>query len=93
MQLRESCTGCVPINLGTGVGYSVMEVVMGMEEASGKPVPYKMMPRRAGDVESMYADPSLAQKVLGWAAKRNLKDMCEDTWKWQSANPNGYLEA
>ena len=53
----------------------------------------QMMPRRAGDVESMYADPSLAQKVLGWAAKRNLKDMCDDTWRWQNAHPNGYLEA
>lgn len=92
-KLRDTCTGCIPINLGTGVGYSVMEVVKGMEDASGKPVPYKMMPRRAGDVESMYADPSLAQKLLGWSAKRNLKDMCDDTWKWQSAHPNGYLEA
>ncbi|CAM9796808.1 unnamed protein product [Scytosiphon promiscuus] len=89
-KLRESCTGCAAVNLGTGVGYSVMDVVKGMEEACGSPIPCKVMPRRAGDVESMYADASLAKKMLGWTAKRSLKDMCNDTWRWQSANPNGY---
>ncbi|CAN0006723.1 unnamed protein product [Ectocarpus sp. 12 AP-2014] len=89
-KLRESCTGCAAVNLGTGSGYSVMDVVKGMEEACGNPIPYKVMPRRAGDVEAMYADPSLAKSMLGWTAKRGLKDMCTDTWRWQSAHPNGY---
>eukprot|EP00903_Cladosiphon_okamuranus_P021315 g19586.t1 len=89
-KLRESCTGCAAVNLGTGVGYSVMDVVKGMEDACGNSIPYKVMPRRAGDVDSVYADPSLAKTMLGWTAKRTLKDMCNDTWRWQSAHPNGY---
>ncbi|CAN0422709.1 unnamed protein product, partial [Ascophyllum nodosum] len=86
----ESCTGCIPLNLGTGTGYSVLEVVKSMEEATGFPIPYKIMPRRAGDIDTIFADPSLAEQLLGWTAKRSLGDMCADTWRWQSANRNGY---
>ncbi|CAM9962044.1 unnamed protein product [Pylaiella littoralis] len=89
-RLRAASIGCSAVNLGTGVGYSVMDVVKGMEEACGNPIPYKVKPRRAGDVEAMYADPSLAKTLLSWETKRGLKEMCDDTWRWQSAHPNGY---
>jgi UDP-glucose 4-epimerase len=78
------------VNLGTGRGYSVLEVVRAFEAASGKPVAYKIAPRRAGDVAQCYADPSLAETLLGWRATRSLEDMCADAWRWQSRNPNGY---
>ena len=77
-------------NLGTGKGYSVLELVQAFEEASGKPIPYKVAPRRAGDIAQCYADPTLAHQLLGWQATRTLKDMCTDAWRWQSNNPNGY---
>jgi UDP-glucose 4-epimerase len=78
------------VNLGTGRGYSVLEVVRAFETASGKPVAYKIAPRRAGDVAQCYADPSLAETLLGWRATRSLEDMCADAWRWQSRNPDGY---
>jgi len=78
------------VNVGTGKGYSVLDVVQAFEKASGRKVPYKIVDRRAGDVASVYADPSYAKKVLGWEATRNINKMCEDSWKWQSQNPNGY---
>ena len=78
------------VNLGTGVGYSVLDVVRAFEKASGKPVPYKIAPRRAGDVAQCYADPALAQRLLGWCAIHTLGDMCADAWRWQSNNPRGY---
>jgi UDP-glucose 4-epimerase len=78
------------VNLGTGQGYSVLDVVRAFEKASGKPVPYKIMPRRAGDVTSCYADPSYAKTLLGWQAQRGLDQMCADGWNWQSRNPKGY---
>jgi UDP-glucose 4-epimerase len=78
------------INLGTGQGYSVLDVVKAFEKASKKSVPYKIVDRRAGDVKSCYADPSYAKEVLGWEAKYSLEDMCKDAWNWQSKNPNGY---
>ena len=78
------------VNLGTGRGYSVLEVVRAFEAASGKPVAYKIAPRRAGDVAQCYADPSLAETILGWRATRSLEDMCADAWRWQSRNPDGY---
>ena len=78
------------INLGTGKGYSVLDVVKAFEKASGKPVPYAIMPRRAGDIAKCYADPSYAKEVLGWEAEKNLEQMCEDSWRWQSMNPNGF---
>jgi len=70
-------------NLGTGNGSSVMEMVRAFEKASGKPVPYKIVPRRAGDIAACYADTGLAEKELGWKAERNITQMCDDTWKWQ----------
>jgi len=84
--------GCEAINLGTGKGVSVLELVEGMAQATGKPVPYEISPRRPGDVASVYADPERAQKVLGWTAGLGIKEMCGDTWRWQSTNPFGYKE-
>jgi UDP-glucose 4-epimerase len=78
------------INLGTGVGYSVLDMVKAFSKACGKELPYEIKPRRAGDVAMCYADPSKAEKVLGWKAERGLEEMCEDSWRWQSQNPNGY---
>jgi UDP-glucose 4-epimerase len=78
-------------NLGTGKGYSVLDMVGAMKEASGRPLAYEFGPRREGDVATCYADPTAAKQVLGWAARRNLKDMCSDLWTWQSNNPNGYV--
>jgi UDP-glucose 4-epimerase len=78
------------VNLGTGRGYSVLELVHAFEQASGRPVPYKLVDRRPGDVAQCYADPALARKLLGWEAQRSLAEMCADAWRWQNANPNGY---
>jgi UDP-glucose 4-epimerase len=78
------------VNLGTGRGYSVLDVVRAFEEASGKKVPYQLVDRRPGDVAQCYADPSLAKQLLGWEARRGLAEMCADAWRWQSANPKGY---
>ena len=78
------------VNLGTGRGYSVLEVVKAFEQASGKPVPYKLVERRPGDVAQCYADPKLGRELLGWEARHSLQDMCVDAWRWQSQNPRGY---
>jgi UDP-glucose 4-epimerase len=78
------------VNLGTGRGHSVLEVVRAFEAASGKSLPYKVVPRRPGDVAQCYANPSLAEKLLGWRATRTLEQMCADSWRWQSRNPDGY---
>jgi UDP-glucose 4-epimerase len=78
------------VNLGTGRGHSVLELVKAFEQASGKEVPYQIAPRRAGDVAQCYADPSMAEKTLGWRATRTLEAMCVDAWRWQSGNPDGY---
>jgi UDP-glucose 4-epimerase len=80
------------VNLGTGQGYSVLDVVHAFEKASERKVPYRIAPRRAGDVAQCYADPSLARETLGWQATRKLDEMCADAWRWQSANPNGYRD-
>ena len=77
-------------NLGTGVGYSVLDVVKAFEKASGKKIPYTIMPRRAGDIATCYSDPSKAARELGWKAERGIEEMCEDSWRWQSQNPDGY---
>ena len=82
--------GVVVYNLGTGQGYSVLEMVKGFEKASGKDVPYQIIERRAGDIASCYADPEKAKSDLGWQAELGLQDMCEDSWRWQSQNPDGY---
>jgi len=82
--------GCEAVNLGTGKGVSVLELVDGMGKATGSPVPYSIVDRRPGDVASMYADPELANDLLKWKAEYGVEEMCEDTWKWQSTNPYGY---
>jgi UDP-glucose 4-epimerase len=82
----------ITINLGTGRGISVLEVVLAFERASGRSIPFERVARRAGDVAECYADPSLAEKALGWKAAYALDDMCRDAWRWQSMNPHGYRE-
>jgi len=86
----EGIDGVLAVNLGTGKGYSVLDMVKAFEEVSGVKVPYEITPRRSGDVAKCYADPSYAKEVLGWEAKRGIEEMCEDTWRWQSKNPDGY---
>ena len=90
-KLKEN-PGLLIVNLGTGHGYSVLDMVHAFEKAAGKPIPYKIMPRRPGDVAECYADPSLAYKVLGFKAKKTLDDMCRDAMNWQLKNPDGYGE-
>ena len=80
-------------NLGTGHGYSVLDMIHAFSRAVGKEIPYVIRPRRAGDIATCYADAAKAKKELGWEAKRGIDDMCADGWRWQSMNPNGYREA
>ena len=82
--------GLMTVNLGTGKGYSVLDVVRAFEAASGKPVAYKIAPRRAGDIAECYADPALAAELLDWRAERGIDEMCADAWRWQSSNPRGF---
>ncbi|MCA0244262.1 MAG: UDP-glucose 4-epimerase GalE [Proteobacteria bacterium] len=83
-------SGSLTVNLGTGRGYSVLEVVQAYEKASGRPVPYRIVARRPGDVAACYADPALAQRLLGWQAQHGLARMCADSWRWQQLNPRGF---
>ena len=78
------------VNLGTGNGVSVLQMVHAFERACGKPVPYEIVSRRPGDAASVYADPTLAQQLLGWNAELDLDAMCRDAWRWQQMNPEGY---
>ncbi|MBA2659701.1 MAG: UDP-glucose 4-epimerase GalE [Nitrosospira sp.] len=87
---EQGQAGCLTVNLGTGTGYSVIEMVRAFEQASGRSVPYRISPRRPGDIASCYADSKLAWDLLGWRATRGLEAMCADAWRWQSANPEGY---
>lgn len=89
--LRREGSG-LTVNLGTGRGISVLEAVRAFERASGRTIPTEKVARRAGDVAESYADPSLAERVLGWKAVFGIDDMCRDTWRWQSMNPHGYRE-
>jgi UDP-glucose 4-epimerase len=82
--------GCLTVNLGTGTGYSVLDLVRAFEQASGRKVPFQIAPRRPGDIAACYADPSLANELLGWRAERGLEEMCVDAWRWQDGNPEGY---
>ena len=82
--------GLVTYNLGTGQGYSVLEMLHAMEVAVGHKIPYQIVARRAGDIATCFADPAFAEQELGWKAKRGLKEMADDTWRWQSNNPDGY---
>ena len=82
--------GMLTVNLGTGQGYSVLDMVRAFERASGRAVPYQIVERRAGDIAACWADPSLARRLLGWEARRGIDAMCADTWRWQTMNPDGY---
>jgi len=86
----DSNSGLMTVNLGTGKGCSVLELVREFEKASGKAIPYRVVERRSGDVATCYADPSLAESLLGWRAKLDIYAMCRDAWRWQSKNPQGY---
>ena len=90
--LRQLTTSpqCWAVNLGTGVGHSVLEVLRAFEQASGRPIPFKLASRRPGDVATCYADPDQAQHLLDWRATRGLFDICADTWRWQRQHPSGY---
>lgn len=88
LQAQAQCFSC---NLGTGTGYSVLDIVRAFEQASGRAVPYRVGPRRAGDVAACYADPQQAQHLLGWRAERDLAQMCRDAWNWQVQNPQGFV--
>ena len=87
---NEKQSFCRPYNLGTGKGHSVFEIVRAFERISGKPVPYRIMPRRDGDVAACWANAQRAQQELHWVAEKNLDDMLADSWRWQSGNPQGY---
>lgn len=82
--------GATAINLGTGLGYSVLDMIQAFEKASGRKIAYEIVARRPGDAASCYADPAFAASLLGWKAERDVEAMCRDSWRWQSQNPNGY---
>ena len=90
LDFLESHPGATAINLGTGIGYSVLDVVKAFEDASGVSIPCQMAPRRPGDIAACYADPNQAEQLLNWRAQFSIGRMCEDAWRWQSQNPNGY---
>lgn len=93
LERAEKVTGVEYFNVGTGTGYSVLEIVKAYEKASGLTVNYKIVDRRPGDIATCYADPKKAYEVLGWRAENNIEDMCRDLANWQKKNPNGYEEA
>src|SRR5690606_9322403 len=88
--LESVAAGCRAYNLGTGTGYSVLQIVQAFEAASGRKVPYRITPRRPGDIASCYANADKAKKELGWEARLDLPRMMQDAWRWQQQNPNGY---
>lgn len=90
LEALHTRTGAHVWNLGTGHGYSVLAMIRAFEAASGQRVPYRVVPRRVGDIATCYADPTQAERELGWKARRGLSDMMRDAWRWQSTNPNGY---
>jgi UDP-glucose 4-epimerase len=91
--LRSAQPGTVmTVNLGTGRGYSVLDLVGAFERVNGLKIPYRIVGRRPGDIATCYADPSLAKKALGWSARRGIEDMCRDAWRWQEKNPQGYRQ-
>ena len=91
-KLETNC-GLFICNLGTGKGYSVLEVLHAFEKACGKQIPYVIDPRRPGDIAECYADPTKAKNELGWVAQYGIEDMCADSWNWQQKNPDGYNTA
>ncbi len=92
LRMIEENAGLKIYNLGTGTGYSVLDIVHNFEDATGVPVPYSIKPRRPGDIDIYYASPKKARDELGWEAQYGVKEMCEDSWRWQKMNPNGYGE-
>lgn len=90
LKKMEKAKGVLIYNLGTGKGYSVLEVLHAYEKACGKTLPYKIVERRPGDIPTCYSDPTKAKEELGWTAKRGIEEMCADSWRWQSTNPDGY---
>lgn len=90
IRYAETHTGTEVFNLGTGTGYSVLDMVKAFEKVNGVPVPYQIAPRRPGDLATCYADPEKSYRELGWKTEKTLEDMCRDTWNWQKNNPNGY---
>lgn len=90
IHLSGDLRGFNVFNLGTGVGYSVLDMMKSFSIASGCDIPYEFAPRREGDIAACYASTDKAEKELGWKAKRGLKEMCEDTWRWQKNNPQGF---
>ncbi len=92
LRALERDDGLLTVNLGTGRGYSVLEMVAAFEQASGRPVPYQIAARRPGDIAQCYADPALAEQTLGWRAEKDLAAMCADAWRWQLQNPQGYVD-
>lgn len=93
MERAEKVTGIEYFNIGTGVGYSVLDIVHAYEKATGITIPYKITPRRPGDIDECYANPKKAAEVLGWHAEYNIEDMCRDSYRWQANNPYGYGES
>ncbi|MCW5850045.1 MAG: UDP-glucose 4-epimerase GalE [Anaerolineae bacterium] len=93
LERLQAGPGVLTYNLGTGRGYSVLEALAAFERACGRQLPYRVVERRPGDVAESYADPTLANRDMGWEARRTLDEMCADTWRWQSQNSNGYAEA
>lgn len=89
-KMEKSPAGVYTYNLGTGTGYSVLDIVKAFSKACGHEVPYEICPRRPGDIAECYADPSKAAEELGWRAERGIEEMCADAWRWQSSNPDGY---
>ena len=90
--MNQHVCGIFTFNLGTGIGYSVLDMVKAMEKACGREIKYQAGPRRPGDIAVCYADASLAKKEMGWEATRGLDEMCRDLWAWQSKNPNGFAK-
>ena len=93
LERLQTAAQCFSVNLGTGTGYSVLEIVRAFEQASGRAVPYRIASRRSGDVAACYSDPRQAAELLGWRAERDLARMCQDAWNWQSRNPQGFTRA
>ncbi|MDD4329598.1 MAG: UDP-glucose 4-epimerase GalE [Aliarcobacter sp.] len=89
---NKQTTNPLIVNIGTGVGYSVIDMIKAFEKVSGKKVPYKIVQRRLGDISTCYSDSSYAKEVLNWESKKTIDDMCADSWKWQNNNPNGYTK-
>lgn len=90
LEKMQGESGLFTYNLGSGAGYSVLESIRAFEKASGRPVPYRIVARRPGDIAECYADPAKANRELGWKTEKSLDDMCADAWRWQSRNPNGF---